>query len=128
MSRTPSARTWGVRDEMTFSRADESGEHEWKIELMVCAHYEPAENGGRDSPSYDAYICDIEAFYWRSGKGWSVMELSEDEEYSAQIHLMEHESGGSNDYDGDDDDGPPDNYYADRAEAAYTHRILDRDY
>ena len=47
-----------------------------EYEVLVCAEYEPPEDGGRDHPSYPHYYYDAQAWYHREGRGWKRLKIS----------------------------------------------------
>ena len=46
-----------------------------EYEVLVCAEYEPAQRGGWDDESWEAYWHSPEAWYYRKGRGWKRLEL-----------------------------------------------------
>ena len=46
-----------------------------EYEVLVCADYEPAQRGGWDDESWEAYWYSPEAWYYREGRGWKRLEL-----------------------------------------------------
>lgn len=54
-----------------------------EYEVLVCADYEPAQRGGWEDESWDAYWHSPEAWYYREGRGWKRLEL--DKRAEAQL-------------------------------------------
>lgn len=52
-------------------------------EVLVCADYEPAQRGGWEDESWEAYWHSPEAWYYRPGRGWKRLEL--DKRAEAQL-------------------------------------------
>ena len=52
-------------------------------EVLVCADYEPAQRGGWEDESWEAYWHSPEAWYYRPGRGWKRLEL--DQRAEAQL-------------------------------------------
>jgi hypothetical protein len=46
-------------------------------EVLVCADYEPAQRGGWEDESWEAYWHSPEAWYYRKGRGWKRLELTD---------------------------------------------------
>lgn len=83
----------------TLTFTDEAG-REYELEVTVFAEYEPAQNGGWDDPSWDAYCYNPSAWFYREGRGWKEMPLTGAQERSICEELAE----GCDDYDDRDDD------------------------
>lgn len=117
VQRTEKAATYGETASYTLSRCSEDGEHEWELEVQICGSFEPAQNGGRTDPSWDASIDEPAAFYFREGKGWSLLETTSDEDEAICAFLFERVEQDDG-YDGPDydDGGGRDDYYSDRAQ------------
>ena len=69
--------------------------------IVVTGYYNPAQRGGWTDPSWDAYYDDIEAWYYRPGKGWKTIELTKDEEASYAQDMLDQKNDY---YDGPDYD------------------------
>ena len=83
---------------MMITRESDEG-YEYELEVEVCGDYEPAQNGGRSDPSWDAYWTGICAYYHREGKGWVELSLSDSEEKQIEEFLGQDQYGGPDDYD-----------------------------
>lgn len=64
-------------DSTTVTLESDSG-FEYELDIYLCANLEPAQRGGRTDPSWDAYYCDIVAFWYRPYHGWKEISLSSD--------------------------------------------------
>lgn len=62
-------RAGGCEDEMVLEMETEDGYY-YEIPVRVFAEWEPAQRGGWDDPSWDAYFHSPIAYYFRPGHGW----------------------------------------------------------
>lgn len=46
-------------------------------EVLVCAEFIPAQNGGMHDPSWPDHFGEAEAWYYREGRGWKMLRLDE---------------------------------------------------
>lgn len=111
----PCYHRYGGDHKMDLNRVSDDSDYEYEIEVSVTGEFEPAERGGRDSPSWDAHWSSVNAYYYREGKGWIELNLTSSEEAQVEEFLGDHCGGGA-DYDGPDGDGRG---YDDRAMPDY---------
>lgn len=46
-------------------------------EVLVCAEFVHAQNGGMHDPSWPDHFGEAEAWYYRDGRGWKMLRLDE---------------------------------------------------
>lgn len=100
--------TGSMSRDMTLTFTDDAG-REYDLEVTVFAEYEPAQNGGMTDPSWDAYCYNPTAWYYRAGRGWKKMPLTDCQEQSICEELAE--GCGDDGYDCDDRDDDRDYFY-----------------
>lgn len=77
--------------------------HEYEIECLVTAEWDPGQRGGWDDPSWPAGFCAPRAYWYRPKRGWKEIELSDfqkedivesldhgaqlDEEYEREVQM-----------------------------------------
>jgi len=85
--------------EMTLTFVSPSG-HEYELDCVVFAEYEPAQRGGWEDPSWDAYFYSAVAYWFRPGHGWRMVDLTESQEEMICDHFASDDGG----YDGPEPD------------------------
>ena len=96
MASCPQAGSYESEMTLSFSTKDD---FEYELEVTVFCEWEPAQNGGRTDPSWDAYAYAPSAFYFRPGHGWKEITLTE----SQESDIIEHFESQEPDCDGPDD-------------------------
>jgi hypothetical protein len=87
--------------ELTLSFENEDTGVGWELEVTVFAEYEPAQNGGRTDPSWDAHFHSPSAYYFRPGHGWKEVSLSDSQEEQILQHFSDSAAEDHCDYDDD---------------------------
>lgn len=58
-----------------------------EYEVLICADFIPAQNGGMWDPSWPAHFAAPEAWYHREGRGWKRLELDRQARSQVQREL-----------------------------------------
>ena len=66
--------------ETDLARCNKATEYEYDLPVRVKYGVCPGQRGGWTDPSWDAYVEEVWAYYYRAGKGWVELDLTSSEE------------------------------------------------